>query len=132
MTEEELLAGTDIDHALDIKLDTPTYGLIDVTNERVYFKFTVTEAGTYYFYSGDASSEDTYGYLYNADGTVIKEADNQFPGTGYGGHFGIEYELEAGTYYFAAGYYYTYWGEKLGDFYVVLSTTKPESHTITA
>lgn len=132
MTEEELLGGTDIDHALDIKLDTPTYVLIDVTNERVYFKFTVTEAGTYYFYSGDASSEDTYGYLYNADGTVIKEADNQFPGTGYGGHFGIEYELEAGTYYFAAGYYYTYWGEKLGDFYVVLSTTKPESHTITA
>ena len=126
MTEEELAAGTDMEHAYDLELDTPAHVVIDDSDERVYFKFTITEAGTYYIYSYDVEGQkdDTLGYLYGESGNLIKEADYNYAG-GYD-HFGMEIELAPGTYYIATGYYISYGGGTLGDYMIVLSTVKPE------
>ena len=126
MTEEELAAGTDMEHAYDLELDTPAHVVIDDSDERVYFKFTITETGTYYIYSYDVEGQkdDTLGYLYGESGNLIKEADYNYAG-GYD-HFGMEIELAPGTYYIATGYYISYGGGTLGDYMIVLSTVKPE------
>ena len=127
MSADELYAGSDKEHAYDLELDTPMHVVIDKSDERIYFKLTITEAGTYYIYSYDVNGEDddTLGYLYNESGTLLKEADYNYAGGYY--HFGMEIDLEPGTYYLTTGYYIPYGGGgRLGDYMIVLSTVKPE------
>ena len=127
MTAEEMAAGTDMEHAYDLELDTPAHVVIDENAEKVYFKFTVTEAGVYYFYSYDAEgkNDDTYGYIYDDSGNLVVDEDYSYSGDFF--HFGIEVELEVGTYYFATSYHIdTAGNSNLGDYMIVLSTVKPE------
>lgn len=70
------------------------------SGEIVYLRFVPEFSGTYYFTS--YSDEDTYGYIYNANKSVISSNDDG----GSGQNFYIEYDLKAGTkYYFGAKYY---------------------------
>ena len=58
-----------------------------------YFRFTPSASGTYYFAS--TGSSDTYGYLYNASGSLLASNDD------YGGYnFRIGYNLISGTTYY--------------------------------
>ena len=127
MTQEEMYGGTDAKHAYDLLLDTPASVVIDKSAERVFFKFTITEAGTYYIYSYDANGEmdDTMGYLYDEYGSLLLSQDTGFA-TNQWSHFGMTVELEAGTYYVTTGYYIDYTGgSSLGDYMIVLSTERP-------
>ena len=127
MTEDELLAGADKEHAYDLILDTPAHVVIDKSDERIYFKLTITEAGTYYIYTYDVNGQkdDTLGYLYDTNGNLLMEADRSFT-DGYD-HFGMQIDLEIGTYYLTTGYYIPYGGGgNLGDYMLVISNVKPE------
>ena len=79
----------------------------------VYFKFTPTEAGTYRFYSNNAGSIDTRGYLYDSVECKSQIGYNDDGGstqvnagfTGYKYDFYLEKALEAGvTYYLKVTY----------------------------
>ena len=127
MTAEEMYAGTDKEHAYTITLGTPAHVEIDKSAERVYFTFTVTEAGVYYIYSYDVNGQkdDTLGYLYDESGKLLKEQDKYFA-TADWSHFGMEIELAPGTYYFTTGYYIDYTGgSNVGDYMIILTNVKP-------
>ena len=86
---------------------------ITYSGEYYYFAFTPTRTTSYAFYS--TGSADTYGYLYNASGTLLASNDNG----GTNNNFDVTYTLTAGnTYYYAAKY-----GSNAttGTFYVALS-----------
>ena len=128
MTAEEMYGGTDKEHAYDLTLGTPAGVTIDKSAERVYFKFTITEAGVYYIYSYDLAGQkdDTYGYVYDESGKLLKEQDKYFATSDWS-HFGMEIELAPGTYYFTTGYYIDYTGgSDLGDYMIILTNVKPE------
>ena len=117
-------------YASDINVGDHTQVVIDEINERVYFKFTITETATYYIYTYDVNGEndDTDGYLYNENGVLIYETGHGYvtetdPYGTY--HFGMEVKLAPGTYYIATGYLIPYVGGTLGDYMLVVSTTKP-------
>lgn len=64
------------------------------------FAFSPAASGSYSFFS--TGSADTYGYLYDASGTVLKSDDD----SGTGSNFKITYTLEKGVqYYFGVKYY---------------------------
>ncbi|MBE5925460.1 MAG: hypothetical protein E7270_00490 [Lachnospiraceae bacterium] len=86
-----------------------------INNEYTYYKFVPTETGTYYFYS--TSSYDTYGAIYDKNGTMITSKD----GGGKGSNFEISYKFIAGeTYYLAAR---KYSGSLFATVSVTVSTT---------
>ncbi len=67
---------------------------ISVSGNYVYYKFTPSVTGTYYFYV--ESSYDTYGALYNAEGKSLKTNDDD----GQNSNYLISYNCTAGqTYY---------------------------------
>ena len=123
VTADELYAGTSMEYAFDLEFDTPVKIVIDEGGERVYYKFTVTEAGEYYIYTYDVNGglDDTWGYLYHENGDPISSADRGFDD--HWAHFGMTATLEAGTYYIATTYNLDY---TLGDYMLVLSTVKPQ------
>ena len=123
---EEIYAGTDMEHAYELSVDTPMHVVIDESDERVYFKFTITEPGKFYIYSYDVDGQkdDTLGYLYDESGNLIQEQDYSYAGDYF--HFGMKSALAPGTYYLATGYYVPYGGGGvLGDYMIVISTTMP-------
>ncbi len=68
------------------------------------FTFTPAESGEYQFTS--FGSNDTYGYLFNEDGSMVRDDDG-----GKGSNFLISCSLEAGkTYYFGAKFYGSFTG----------------------
>lgn len=78
-----------------------------------YFRFKPSETATYVFQSTN-SSGDTYGYLYNSNGTQLSYNDD----SGEGSNFKISYNLTEGTiYYYAVKWYDT---SKTGFIYVNL------------
>ncbi|MCD8148096.1 MAG: leucine-rich repeat protein [Clostridiales bacterium] len=81
----------------------------------VYFKIVPEETGTYRF--STSCDEDTYGSLYDADGTCL--ADDDDSGDGY--NFAITYRLtEGNTYYLGAGFLSN---TVTGDFSVFMELT---------
>lgn len=60
-----------------------------------YYQFTPSESDLYVFQSIN-SDGDTYGYLYDADGTLIASNDD----SGEGMNFKLSYELDGGTTYY--------------------------------
>lgn len=124
MTEEELLGGTDFEHAFGLKLDTPATAIIDTKGEKVYFTFTITESGTYYLYSTSDTKIDTLVILYNANQENIGSADGYWDYSEWD-NFGMKKDLEAGTYYIAV-YLYEYASYSSGTFEVHLSQTSPK------
>ncbi len=71
-----------------------------VAGEITYVKFIPVVSGNYTFTS--LSSDDTYGYLCDADKEAFAEDDDY----GSGNNFAVTYDLEAGvTYYCGARYY---------------------------
>ena len=123
MSEDELYAGADIEHAFELEFDIPVEIVIDEGGERVYYKFTVTEVGEYYIYTYDVNGDldDTWGYLYNENGELIQSEDRGFDD--HWAHFGMTAQLEAGTYYISTAYNFDH---VLGDYMLVLSTVKPQ------
>lgn len=67
--------GSSIATAEQITVSSETSGEIDYANDYDYFKFTTGEAGIYNM--ATTGSTNTYGYLYNASGTLISENDNK-------------------------------------------------------
>ena len=118
-----MLFRSSMEYAFDLEFDTPVEIVIDDGGERVYYKFTVTEAGEYYIYTYDVNGglDDTWGYLYRENGDLISSADRGFDD--HWAHFGMTATLEAGTYYIATAYNLDY---TLGDYMLVLSTAKPQ------
>ncbi len=97
-----------------LSLDTP----ISVTTNKlgVVYKFTPSTSGTYYFYS--TGSYDTYGYLYDANGSQLTYNDD----AGAGSNFLISYSCTANTtYYIKARSYFS----SLINFKLAVSATKP-------
>lgn len=123
MPAEVLYAGVKMEYAFDLVVNAPVEIVIDDGGERVYYKFTVTDAGKYYIYTYNvnAKKDDTVGYLYDENGNLIEEATYGF--TGHWSDFGIEIELDPGTYYIASGYGV----DKTGSYTLVVSTTMPGS-----
>ncbi len=116
MTEEELLGGTDFEHAFELQLDTPVTVVIDVVGEKVYFKIVVAESGKYHFHA-ISTTEDSYAFLYDASGKEITYGDYDYIDgcSNYNG-FGISYQLEAGQTYYLAACYYPYYSSYTGSF----------------
>lgn len=90
---------------------------ISVTNDYVYYKFTPSVTGTYYFYA--ESSYDTYGALYNADGKSLKSNDD----AGKDKNYLISYDCTAGQTYYIGTKRYSGGSPVLCTLKV--STTKP-------
>lgn len=91
--------------------------------ETVYLAFKPTVSGTYEFSSN--TTNDTYGYLYNADKVEISHNDDGENGR----NFTVTYHLNAGTkYYFGARYYYA---TDRGSLPVTLTLTTPDAPTLT-
>ena len=89
-----------------------SYTATVAAGETVYFSFKPTVSATYTFYS--EGTDDTYGYLYNADmGELGHDDDN-----GDGSNFGISQWLTAGTQYYYGARYYN--ANKFGQFGVRL------------
>lgn len=103
MTEEEFLAqfaGTSFAYAIEMTTGSSYTVNITEGGQRVYYKFTATEAGSYTFY-GDGSG-DTYGHMYDAPDNQIDYSDDDGPGS----HFQFWFDLDAGeTVYFAVRYW---------------------------
>ena len=79
-----------------------------------YIKFVPTVSGTFTFTSD--STDDTFGYLYQADKETIIASDDD---DGINTNFSITWDLEAGkTYYWAVRYYYS---DRSGSFDVSLT-----------
>lgn len=79
------------DVATDISLNSQTSATL-VEKDRDYYKLVLTEET---FVSTYTTGElDTYGYLYTASGTLIKQNDDML-----NFNFGITAKLQAGTYY---------------------------------
>ncbi len=88
-----------IDHG-EILPDTPTTATISVSGDVAVFSFTPTASGYYRFYSD--CGEDTYGYIYDANGNQL--ASNDDGGNDY--NFAVTYEMTADvTYQLQARYY---------------------------
>src|SRR3990172_7440269 len=85
--------GDSFESATPIAMGSITGGIIDLPDDRDYFKFTVSQTSVYVIYTRGIT--DTYGELYNAAYSLLAydysdgEADN----------FRIEKELTPGTYY---------------------------------
>lgn len=92
-SEEQTATPTDISVGLT-KVDITTGG------QMAKFRFTPTEDGKYEIYSD--TEEDTYGYLYDADGNQLAYNDD-----GEDRNFKITYELTAGTTYIIGAKYYS-------------------------
>jgi len=104
MTEEELLGGTDFEHAFELNTDSSVFVTIEEKGGMVYLKFTATESGKYFFFSIDAGGPDAYAYFYDANQNKLLEKDDH-PSNGWT-PFGFEYECKAGeTYYLVAAVY---------------------------
>lgn len=125
ISEEELLGGTDLEHAFDLEIDSPETVIIDTPKEKVYLEFTITEAGTYYLYSSSAEGLDTYATLYDANQNQLGTQDGYWDYSEWN-NFGFMKDLEAGTYYVVV-YIYDYASVKTGVFDVHLSQTSPKA-----
>ncbi len=125
MTEDEvfeLYGGTDFLYAYELTLDAPSDVVISTGGQKVYFKFTVTEAGTYYIYDTNDASMDTEAYLYDANTNQIGYADGkQWIAYSYD-HFGFMVNLQPGTYYVVAN---IYGGYNTGTFPILFTKTAP-------
>ena len=82
-------------------------------NYTVYFKFTVTESGTYRIYTNNNGTLDTRGYLYDnvACSSYLKYNDDGGSSNTYIGYrydFYFEYNLEAGVEYYIKVTYSVY------------------------
>ena len=98
--------------AREIIPDTPQTAQITTAGAYVYYFYTPEYTESYTFSS--SGSVDTYGYLYNADGSQITYNDDGDSGS----NFSITYTLTAGTtYYFGARLYNS---SKTGKFEVTL------------
>ena len=95
-------------HADNVLASTPAIYVgktdVDVSAGTISkYVFTPVFSGSYTFCS--VGSADTYGYLYSADGTVLKSDDD----SGTDRNFKITYTLEKGVqYYFGVEYYSPY------------------------
>lgn len=79
-------------------------------NDTTFYQFVPEQTGTYRFYT--IVTDDTYGYLQDANKSALTSNDDG----GYGTNFMISYNLTAGqTYYVGARYYDT---TKTGTIYV--------------
>lgn len=125
MTEEELLGGTDAAHAFELNQDTPTTVTVDTKGERIYLKFTITEAGTYYLWSTSDLGLDTYALLYDENMSQIGYGFDGYWDYSEWNNFGIQQSFEAGTYYIVVNIY-DYASIETGSFNVNLSTTSPK------
>lgn len=127
MTEDELFAlygGTDFLYAWELTLDAPATVTIDEGGERVYYKFTITQAGTYYVYASSDAYMDTEGYLYDGNLSELGYADGkEWINYDYE-HLGFKRDLQPGTYYVVVKIYGT-GSYNTGTFLLTLSTTAP-------
>lgn len=89
------------------------------SGERAYFKFIPEEDGTYSFYS--SSSNDTYGYLYDANMQELASNDDD----GNGNNFLITYDFIAGETYILCARYLD--SEQTGSFNVTLEASNVTS-----
>lgn len=90
---------------------------LKLTGNYVYYAFTPTETGKYYFYS--ISTRDTFGRLYNSNDILLTSNDDG----GDGNNFLMSYNCTAGTtYYFGAKLYST----GSADVSLVVSATDPK------
>ena len=93
-------AMADFGDAAPLVLNESTEAIIENGGDYVYFSFEPAESGMYYFCSN--SEEDTYGYLYDAEGNELIHDDD----SGNGTNFRIQWQLSAGNvYYFGVRYY---------------------------
>lgn len=91
------------DTATPLTVDTPAEAVIDAEGGYAYFSFTPTETGNYIWVS-TAEGLDTYGYVYDADGSQLHSNDDG----GEEHNFSMTITLQAGqTYYFGAHFYST-------------------------
>lgn len=86
--------GSDMDSAIELKLNTPATVNITQSGQEVYFKFTSSEAGKYTFTS--VGEYDTYGKLCNVYGDSIDSSSGGL----FSDNFIIERTLEADTIYY--------------------------------
>ena len=101
-----------------LTLDVSATAVIETAGDYAYFSFTPTESKYYNFYS--SGSNDTYGYLYDAEWNMLSSNDDG----GEGNNFLITAQLQAGTtYYFGARYYSS---SATGEFSVLLTTAPTE------
>jgi hypothetical protein len=119
LTNEEfvaVMAGTSFEYAIAIEKGGSYSVVIDEAGEYVYFVFTATQNGNVTFKSAVSGSQyDTYGHLYNANGSQIASNNN---GAG-NSQFQITYNVVAGqTYYVGARMYSS---SQTGTFTLVVS-----------
>ena len=109
-SEEQTATPTDISVGLT-KVDITTEG------QEAKFRFTPAEDGRYEIYSD--AEEDTYGYLYDADGKQLEEDDDSCGNR----NFKITYELTAGTTYIIGAKYYS--SSTIGSFDMYIKKIVP-------
>ena len=98
ITSINQVAAFNTDQAYNLTLDTAATSY----EARVYF--TPTEDGTYVFYSSaDGRNYDTYGYIYDAQGSELYRDDD----SAGDGNFKIECDLKAGETYILASRFYS-------------------------
>lgn len=103
--EEEVFPG-----AAEMELNGTYTAEIENGRDYAYFKFTPNKDGVYEFYS--TGNEDTYGFLYDADGKEITYNDDG----GTDRNFCITYAMTEGEIYYLGACYYE--EEETGDFQV--------------
>ena len=94
--------GNTISSATTIGANSHTNGYISRFGDKDFFKVTFNNAGK--LVVNTTGSLDTYGYLYNGDGSVLLSDDD----SGSGKNFSISYDVKAGTYYIKTKAY-SYW-----------------------
>lgn len=112
-----------------LELDQTVTATVTKPGEIFMLEFTPAESRSYAFYS--ESEDDTYGYLYNSEMTVLTGNDDG----GSGNNFKITYSLTAGATYYIGVKFYS--DDKTGDIPVVAEavpfaqsiTVSPQSHS---
>ena len=97
LTEEEYCDGTSFEEAIIITSGESVSANIDVAGEKIYYKFVPTETKSYTIKS--RGGLDTYGYLYDSNGSQLTSHDGSTD-------FTITRSLTAGeTYYIVVKMY---------------------------
>ena len=85
--------GDDFTSATSVTIGSITYGVLDLEDDKDYFKFTVTQTAVYVIYTRGII--DTYGRLYDSTYNRLGWDDD----SGEENNFRIERKLSAGVYY---------------------------------